>query len=225
MKTPKERPRDEKGRFLKNPPTYVIIDEFGDVTPYSKKELTFGYGVTKTKNLEAFEKLAEENSGLHGKPGEEVKANQDSVFGRLRMTFKIRSLGAETSSYYVDKLDPPSGWNPEKEPGDTVRMWKQRKKDFRNRMLDETVGESVKGLNGEVTVVVDKHRLNTDVPQKCGSKSNSRRKVSGNQYDSKDSKYAKALQTHDYVTNAGYSTTKGFGTRARWLGMKFLKQK
>lgn len=54
----KEEPplRGPDGRFVKT--TYVVIDEFGSASPYSRKEKTFGYAASVTEDKAGMERLA-----------------------------------------------------------------------------------------------------------------------------------------------------------------------
>jgi len=211
--------------------TYVIIDEFGTVSEDQEKEHTFGYAASVTDDLNSYNKLAVERRKRErkrtGKRVSEVKANRDSTWEKIRMAVEIRNQDVRTSADFVDKRSPPLGWNDGSKEC-IKKTARNRRNETRNRVLRDTIKKTTDGLDGKVYVIVDEHTAHHDVKQYCESLSNNSRKVDGDQYNSSDlskgnRKYANALQTNDYVTNAAGSATKGFPLRALCMRMKIRK--
>lgn len=219
----KEEPplRGPGGRFVKT--TYVVIDEFGSVSPYSEHERVFGYAASITDDKAGMENLAKENRKLHN-TSEEVKATGKKgrdMWTRIRMSVGIRNLGIDTSAQYVDKRRPPIEWDADVHKGESDRKLRKRRKKMTMRMLDYTIDKSLEKTNTPgVFIVVDKNSAMSNVSALCTSKSDKQRTVRGDTYDSTESKYRDLLQTHDYVANAAGSATKGFPLRALCMRMK-----
>lgn len=208
--------------------TYVIIDEFGDVTSHSKKEPSFGYGVSVTDDLDSYNRLSverrkKERERTHRKV-DEVKARDDSLWNKALMAVRIRTLGVETRSYYVDKKRPPIGWDDGSAENRRCDSTDKRNK-TRNKVLKDTIKRTTDDIDGDVVVIVDYHNAHRGVRYYCKSLSKKGHNVEGGQYNSSDlsrenRKYANALQTNDYVTNAAGSATKGRPLRALCMRMK-----
>lgn len=220
MNGPRHRSRTKKK-------TYVIIDEFGNLTPYTKKESSFGYGVTVTDDLESYNRLAverrkKERERKHRKVNE-VKARDDTLWNKSLMAVRIRTLGTETRSYYIDKKRPPAGWN----DGTAESKYDaaSARNETRNKVLKDTIRRTTEDIDGDVEVIVDYHNAHRGIRYFCNSLSRKNHRVEGGQYSSSDlspknRKYANALQTNDHVTNAAGSATKGRPLRALCMRMK-----
>lgn len=219
----KEEPplRGPDGRFVKT--TYVVIDEFGSASPYSRKEKTFGYAASVTEDKAGMERLAKENRKLHN-TSEEVKATGKKgrdMWTRIRMSVGIRNLRISTGAYYVDKRRPPLGWDVEKHKNEPHSATRKRRNAISKKVLEYTIDRTLdRNTNPGVFIVIDENTSLSNVDKICMSKSDDKRTVRGNTYDSSDSKYKDLLQTHDYVANAAGSATKGFPLRALCLRMK-----
>lgn len=214
-------PRGPDGRFI--PRTYIVIDDFGNAGPYSRKERTFGYAVTIVEGRRGLEELARENRRLHHTRNE-VKAASDTPWHKMRMAFRIRNLGVCTSAEYVDKRRPPNGWDVEDLPGETKSQKHKRRSATRMRVLNHVIDTALSDTDSKnVYIVVDKNNQQSNVEPLCRSKSTGDRIVDGNEYDSAKSKYRDLLQAHDYVTNAAGSATKGFPIRARCMRMRIRR--
>lgn len=192
--------------------TYVIIDEFGNTGDRRPHETKFGYGVSVTKHPRIFGSIAVFNRIIHNR-GDELKANDTKLKNRLRVSKAISKTDVKTYAVYVDKdADLPNGWEKSK----------------RSRMigvLDATLDETLP-KEGTIKVVVDNNNMypKKRLPELIRSKSNEKRSVSGDQYDSRRGKYHNILQTNDYVANAARSDVElGFTERSRIL--KIVKKR
>ena len=217
------RPRGPDGRFL--PRAYIVIDDFGNTGPYSRKERTFGYAVTIVEGRRDLEKLARENRRLHH-TRKEVKAASDTPWHKMRMAFRIRNLDVYTGAEYVDKRRPPNGWDTDPNERETKKQRSNRRAKNRAKVLNHVIDSALEETDSkDVFIVVDYHNQHPNVRDLCQSKSTVERKVDGNQYNSAHSEYKDMLQAHDYVTNAAGSATKGFPIRAKCMRMKITRIK
>ncbi len=221
-KRAKEAPRDAGGRFAKVPKTFLVIDDFGDVVPYSDRESSFGYAVTVTDDIDSFGNISKEDRRRHGHPREERKASDESISysEKLEITREIAALGAEHIGCYIDKKDPPDVWTIERRPFESRSMWKKRKNMIRKKVLSRSMDTALRGRTGEIEIIIDHHDSYSGIPELCQSKSKRGvRNVKGNQYDSSKGKYHDALQTQDFVANAAYADRRGFHGRRNILKM------
>ena len=217
------QPRGPDGRFL--PRTYVVIDEFGGVSTYSRKERSFGYAMTITDDRREMEEIAKENRRIHDTDSE-VKASSDTPWHKMRMAFNIRKAGLFTAAEYVDKRRPPHGWDVEPRNEETRHELNNRRKQTRNRMLSHTMDVALENTDSKnVYFVVDYHNQHGNVKSLSRSKSTDERTVDGDEFDSSQSKYKDLLQAHDYVTNAAGSAVKGFPFRAKCMRMRIRRLK
>ena len=222
-KRAKRQFRGPDGRFMK--PTYIFIDDFGDVSPYSHKEPTFGYAYTITDKREEMASLAKDNRRRLGKKIE-AKASDDGLCNRIRMTLAIRSLGNRTGASYVDKRRPPIGWDLERHPNESQKQFKSRKGSIRKGVLDQTIDEALNNTESPgVMIVIDEHSALRGIEELCKSKTTEKMIVRGNTFSSSKSQYKDELQTHDYVANAAGSATKGFPLRALMLRMRIHRMR
>lgn len=210
--------RGPDGRFIK--PTYIVIDDFGNVSPYSRKEPTFGYAYSVTDDPKEMARLAVDNRRRAGKKVE-AKANEDGLWNRVRMSLAIRSLGIRTGAAYVDKRCPPHGWDVEKNDHESKKQYRVRKGRVRRGILEYVIDEALNGTGScGVMIIVDEHDAVHNVGELCRSKSTDDRKVDGGSFSSSNSRYRDLLQTQDYVANAAGSATKGYPLRARSMRMR-----
>ncbi|MDD4222775.1 MAG: hypothetical protein PHF83_06565 [Candidatus Methanomethylophilus sp.] len=180
-----DRPRDGCGRYVTNSITYVVVDDFGNVSPYSRKEKTFGYATTTAKDLRPLNELAVENRRRHHTE-KEVKASGDSLWKRVRMAVKLRGLHDRTAAYYVDKKRPPHGWDVDKKDGGSDRHTGIRRTKTRREMLDYTLDRTLDRRKGNYYFVIDEHCSTKNKPTRalCRSKSRAGLKVDGGTYSS-----------------------------------------
>ena len=218
-KQAKRQFRGPDGRFIR--PTYIVIDDFGSVSPYHHRERCFGYAYAITTNPEDLEELARDNRKRHDTDSE-VKATDDrGLWNRVRMTIAIRNLGVPTGAVYVDKKRPPQGWDTDKRPDESKKMYNRRLARVRKGVLDYAIDRALEGTQSYgVMVVVDEHSSLKHVGELCRSKTTRGRVVDGNTFSSSDSDFKDLLQAQDYVANAAGSATKGFPLRAHAMRMK-----
>lgn len=210
--------RGPDGRFIK--PTYIVIDDFGDVSPYSHKEPTFGYAYSITDNPDLMGALAVDNRRYRGK-AVEAKASDDGIWNRVRMTLAIRKLGIWSGAAYIDKTRPPHGWDLRKRSDESNSQFSRRKGRMRKGVLEYVIDTALESTESRgVMIVVDEHSALRNVRELCRTKTTKDRTVDGNTFSSSDSVFRNLLQTQDYVANAAGSATKGYPLRAKFLGMK-----
>lgn len=132
----KRQPRTPDGRFA-SVKTYVVMDEWGNVSPYEPKEETFGYTTAVTRNPRKMGKLAQWYRATNG-TDKEVKAS-DKLWGRrIQMAVKIRSTDIKSKAYYVDKRRPPIGWG----DADNEKVLSKRKRsNERNKIREQLLEE------------------------------------------------------------------------------------
>ncbi len=201
------QPRDNQGRFAKYK-TMMIIDEFGNTGPSHPHERKFGYAVSVTDKPDRFGRITDENRNRYSK---EIKARDDRD-NQDKITREISKQGVKTYAYYVDKKNPPEGWDN-----------KDRSKVMIG-MLDYSINHTLPNTKGNVMVVVDNHNAyKGSVRPLVESKSRVGRNVYGDEYDSHTGMYSEQLQTHDYVTNAARGCVElGDPSRTKILGTKIV---
>lgn len=227
-KRAKEAPRDAGGRFAKVPKTFLVIDDFGDVVPYSDRESSFGYAVTVTDDIDSFGNISKEDRRRHGHPRKERKASDESISysEKLEITREIAALGDEHLGYYIDKRNPPEIWDIDKRLFESRARWKDRKNAVRKKVLSKAIDGALRGRTGEIEIIIDHHDSYSGIPELCQSKKRrGKRNVKGDQYDSSKGKYHDALQTQDFVANAAYSDIRNHRERRKLLKMRMRKVK
>lgn len=202
------QPRDELGRFAKYK-TMMIIDEFGNCGPSHPHERKFGYAVSVTDKPDKFGRITDENRRRHTS---EIKARNDHD-NQEKITREISKQGAKTYAYYVDKKNPPEGWDN-----------KDRSKVMIG-MLDYSIDHTLPDTKGSVMVVVDSHNsYKGSVRPLVESKSRVGKAVYGDEYDSHAGIFSEQLQTHDYVTNAARGCIElGDPSRTKILGTRVVQ--
>lgn len=183
------QPRDRFGRFAKYS-TLMVVDEFGNIgqTPHKGEEF-FGYGVTVTRDPEAFASATDDNRFYHSG---EWKARDDTISNRTKITRRIAGTNPKTYGYYIDKRNPPKEWSEEDREELMTRIMRYSVK--------STLPETGKG---DVYVVVDNHRAyHSNTRETIESTSTPWKRVTGDQFNSGEGEFADVLQSHDYVANA-----------------------
>lgn len=206
--------------------TYLVVDEFGDVSPYRPEEASFGYTTTITKDPKRMQKIAQENRRLHG-TDEEVKASEDTWAHRLRMVTEIKRSDMKSETYYVDKRSPPKGWERvDRRDNDSEKSHSRRKNEVRRDLLEDAIEKSVKPLDGEIMVVIDEHTSYKDVKPIGKKLSNRDRHVTTEKYRSQDKgEYPDMLQTNDYITYEAGEAARGEPLHALLMGIRMRRYK
>lgn len=210
------QPRDSRGRFA-GFDTVLVVDEFGNPGPSQKSERKFGYALSVTSSPDVFGMITDDNrwdSPIDDRWGSPVeKKARDDKDSRMKIVRRISSKGVQTYAYYVDKDDPPTGWEG---------------KDRRHRMLDVldySIDRTLDETRGDVYVVVDQHNAYKGfLKPMIRSKSTGMRMVDGDKFDSNAGPCSDLLQTHDYVANAVRADVElGDDSRTRVLGTKIRR--
>ncbi len=187
----------------------LVVDEFGNVGRDPKEhERTFGYALTDVTHPRRFESLTEHN---RESSDDEIKASSDKQ--KYRITEGIALLEFPTYGVYLDKSDPPQGW----ERRDRARVMRD--------VLDLSIGTVLKDIDGNVYIVVDYHTAyRGKVPILARDYSDEYRIVEGDTYNSEGGQFEGVLQTHDYVANSMHSMAElDDDTRTRRLGTKIRR--
>ena len=167
--------------------TVMVVDEFGNVGKDPKRsETKFGYAVSVTEDPNAFVlSTADERRGRR----DELKARDSG--NQISVARRIHSAGTRTYAYYVDKKDPPKGWDN-----------KDRSKVMRS-ILRYSIKKTLPETNGDVYVVVDHHSAyKGKVRGLIHSFSRPWKIVDGDDFESHEGLYSDILQTHDHVANS-----------------------
>ena len=182
------QPRDTRGRFARYG-TVMVLDEFGNVGLLpSRSEKYFGYGVSVTKNPEAFAAVTADNRFHHEG---EWKARDDTVEKRARISRCIASTETDTYGYFIDKRNPPEEW------------YADDRAELMTRIMEYSVRSTLPETKGDVLVVVDGHKAYGDRAKQVIERTDSPwKRVTGDQFSSADGEYSDLLQTQDYVANA-----------------------
>ncbi len=187
----------------------LVVDEFGNVGRDPKEhEQTFGYALTDVTHPRRFESLTEHN---RESSDDEIKASGDKQ--KYGIADDIVSSGFPTYGVYVDKRDPPQGWER-----------KGRAKVMRD-VLDFSIGTVLKDIEGNVYIVVDFHTAyRGKVPIIARAHSDEHRIVNGDVYDSHSGQFHGVLQTHDHVANSMHSYVESDDdTRVKKMGTKIRR--
>ena len=195
--------------------TVLIVDEFGELgNRLTRKSRNFGFAISVTDDPVSFGKVTKKNRDRD--PGIEKKAYMDSTKGRMEIIKEISDLGVVTRVYYVDKDNPPFGWNDEN----------KQSKNF-GRLFHHSIKDALP-KKGKVMVIVDRHSAHKKVNEFLKSQSNDKRKVSGDTYDSASGPYSDLLQTQDYVAYAASAAVeygnRSYSDRLKMSFKKFLRR-